>query len=87
MINISTTSLAARIIAAAFTLCALGAHAAGFQQAAAADTGGQSITIGIWYPSQAPTRAVSMGPTTMAVAMSAAVGAAANADAGRRSEI
>ena len=48
-------------------------HAAGFQQGAAADPSGKPLVIGIWYPSLAIAKPVSMGPTTMTVAMNAPV--------------
>ncbi len=48
-------------------------HAAGFQRGVAADPGDKPLVIGIWYPSQAAARPVSMGPTTMTVAIDAPV--------------
>jgi len=47
------------------------AHAAGFQQGVAADPSGKPLVIGIWYPSQTTAKPVSIGPTTMTVAMNA----------------
>ena len=55
------------------TLGATGAQAAGFQHGVAADPSGRPLTIGIWYPSQAAPAAVSIGPTTMSVALNAPV--------------
>ncbi len=52
-----------------FTLCGTCAHAAGFQHGFAADPEGKPLEIGIWYPSQAAAQAVTMGPTTMNVAV------------------
>jgi predicted dienelactone hydrolase len=46
-------------------------HAAGFQHGLAADPNGKPLVIGIWYPSQATVKPVSMGPTTMTVAFNA----------------
>ena len=54
-------------------LAATCVHAAGFQQGAAADPSGKPLVIGIWYPSLAIAKPVSMGPTTMTVAMNAPV--------------
>jgi predicted dienelactone hydrolase len=44
------------------------AHAAGFQHGFAADPGGKPLEIGIWYPSGAIPKPISIGPTTMSVA-------------------
>ena len=52
-----------------FTLCGTCVHAAGFQHGFAADPDGKPLEIGIWYPSQATTQPVTMGPTTMSVAV------------------
>lgn len=49
------------------------AHAAGFQNGSAADPEGKPLVIGIWYPSQATAQPVSMGPTTMIVAVNGGV--------------
>jgi predicted dienelactone hydrolase len=57
----------------AFMLAATGVHAAGFQQGVAADPIGKPLVIGIWYPSQTVAKPVSMGPTTMNVAINAPV--------------
>jgi hypothetical protein len=46
---------------------------AGFQQGVAADQSGKPLVIGIWYPSQTIAKPVSMGPTTMTVAINAPV--------------
>jgi len=48
-------------------------HAAGFQHVLAADPDGKPLEIGIWYPSQAAARPVTMGPTTMTVAVNGAI--------------
>lgn len=56
-----------------FMLAATCVHAAGFQQGVAADPGGKPLVIGIWYPSQTVAKPVSMGPTTMSVAINAPV--------------
>lgn len=53
------------------------AHAAGFQHGFAADPDGKPLQIGIWYPSQATPKAVSMGPTTMTVAVNGTVAGSA----------
>jgi hypothetical protein len=49
--------------------CASEVHAAGFQRGVAADPDGKPLDIGIWYPSAATGRPVTMGPTTMSVAL------------------
>jgi predicted dienelactone hydrolase len=49
------------------------AHAAGFQQGVAADPDSKPLVVGIWYPSQAAGKPVSLGPTTMTVAFNAPV--------------
>jgi predicted dienelactone hydrolase len=61
----------------AFMLAATGVHAAGFQHGVAADPIGKPLDIGIWYPSQTVAKSVSMGPTTMTVAINAPVNAKA----------
>ena len=48
-------------------------NAAGFQRGLAADPDGKPLEIGIWYPSMAVAKSVSMGPTTMSVAMNAPI--------------
>lgn len=48
-------------------------HAAGFQTGIAADPDGKPLEIGIWYPSQAAAQPVTMGPTTMRVAVNGAI--------------
>lgn len=60
-------------LAACIWLAGAAVHAAGFQQGMAADPGGQPLAIGIWYPSLAATRPMEVGPTTMSVAVDAAV--------------
>lgn len=46
-------------------------HAAGFQRGLAADPDGKPLEICIWYPSLTTAAPVSMGPTTMSVAINA----------------
>ncbi|MFM9425879.1 putative dienelactone hydrolase [Variovorax sp. GrIS 2.14] len=53
----------------ALTLAGTCVHAAGFQRGFAADPDGKPLEIGIWYPSEATTQPVTMGPTTMSVAV------------------
>jgi predicted dienelactone hydrolase len=48
-------------------------HAAGFQQGLAADPDGKPLQIGIWYPSRAPAKPISLGPTTMTGALNGAI--------------
>lgn len=48
-------------------------HAAGFEQGLAADPAGKPLVIGVWYPSRAATKPVSLGPTTLNVAVGAAL--------------
>ncbi|MDB5821045.1 MAG: putative lipoprotein signal peptide [Rhizobacter sp.] len=60
------------VLAAATLVVALAGtcvQAAGFQHAYAADPDGKPLEIGIWYPSQAAATPMSMGPTTMSVAV------------------
>lgn len=68
-------SLPPRRLALAAFLALAGAHvhAAGFQQGMAADPDGKPLAVGIWYPSPATPRPLSLGPTTMEVAADAAV--------------
>lgn len=61
------------ISACALALAATCAQAAGFQHGVAADPNGKPLKIGIWYPSQAPTLPLALGPTTMSVAMNGPV--------------
>lgn len=68
--------LTSRLILAVSTVFALAgtsAHAAGFQHGVAADPDGKPLEVGIWYPSQDAVRPVTMGPTTMEVAVNGAV--------------
>jgi len=67
------SKLLSSVAAMAILLIGTFADAAGFQQGAAADPDGKPIVIGIWYPSQTVAKSVSLGPTTMAVAMNATV--------------
>lgn len=53
----------------AFTLLGTCVHAAGFQHGFAADPDGKPLAIGIWYPSQATAQPVTIGLTTMSVAV------------------
>ena len=66
-------TLTSRLLSAAttlvFTLCGTCVHAAGFQHGFAADPDRKPLEIGIWYPSQATAQPVTMGPTTMSVAV------------------
>lgn len=70
-------TLTSRLFSAAttlvFTLCGVCAHAAGFQHGFAADPDGKPLDIGIWYPSQTTAQPVTMGPTTMNVAVNGTV--------------
>ena len=71
------TSMKLAMLSALTTLAmALGTtcvQAAGFQHGVAADPNGKPLVIGIWYPSQAPAKPMSMGPTTMSVALNGAI--------------
>ena len=69
----NNSSLFSAIAAIAIMLAGTCVHAAGFQQGVAADPNGQPLVIGIWYPSQAIAKPVSMGPTTMTAAINAPV--------------
>jgi predicted dienelactone hydrolase len=57
----------------AMTLAVTCVHAAGFEHGFAADPNGKPLEIGIWYPSQATPKSMSMGPTTMSVAFNGPV--------------
>lgn len=57
----------------AFTVFGTCTHAAGFRQGVAADPDVKPLQIGIWYPSQAPIQPVTIGPTTMSVAVNGAM--------------
>lgn len=61
------------VAAIAIMLAGTCVHAAGFQQGVAADPSGKPLVIGIWYPSQTIAKPMSMGPTTMTVAINAPV--------------
>ena len=67
------SNLLSAVAAIAIMVAGAGVHAAGFQQGVAADPNGKPIVIGIWYPSQAIAKPVSMGVTTMTVAINAPV--------------
>ncbi len=71
--KINTSNLLSVVAAFAFTLAGADVLAAGFQQGGAADEGGKPIVIGIWYPSEAIANPLSVGPTTMRVAINAPV--------------
>ncbi len=71
--KINQSKLLSAIAALAILHAGTGVRAAGFEQGVAADPGGKPIVIGIWYPSQTIARPVSMGPTTMTVAINAPV--------------
>lgn len=71
--KLNQSNLLSAVAAIAVMLAGTGVDAAGFQQGVAADPSGKPIVIGIWYPSQAIAKPVSMGPTTMTVAINAPV--------------
>ncbi|GGC98039.1 alpha/beta hydrolase family protein [Undibacterium terreum] len=68
MKNLKSTVLSALTILG-MTLAATCAQAAGFQHGFAADPDGKPLEIGIWYPSQAAPKPVTMGATIMSVAV------------------
>lgn len=67
------TTLTSKLIFAfttlAISLAGTCVHAAGFQRGFAADPDGKPLEIGIWYPSKAAVQPMSIGPTTMSVAV------------------
>ena len=71
--KLTQSNLLSAVAAIAIMLAGTWVHAAGFQQGVAADQGGKPLVIGIWYPSQTIAKPVSMGPTTMTVAINAPV--------------
>jgi predicted dienelactone hydrolase len=71
--KINKSNLLSAVAAIAIMFAGACVQAAGFQQRVAADQGGNSLVIGIWYPSQTIARPVSMGPTTMTVAINSPV--------------
>jgi predicted dienelactone hydrolase len=71
--KINRSDLRSAVAAMAIMLAGTCVHAAGFQQGVAADPSGKPLVIGIWYPSQAIAKPVSIGPTTMSVAVNAPV--------------
>ena len=71
--KINKSKLLSAVAAIAIMLSGTCVHAAGFQQGVAADPNGKPLVIGIWYPSQSIAKPVSMGPTTMTVAINAPV--------------
>lgn len=64
-----TSKLFSAVTTLVFTLCGTCVQAAGFQNGFAADPDGKPLQIGIWYPSQATTQPLTIGPTTMSVAV------------------
>ena len=64
-----TSRLFSAVTTFVITLAGTCVHAAGFQHGFAADPDGKPLEIGIWYPSQATVQPVTMGPTTMSVAV------------------
>ena len=71
--KINKSNLFSAVAMIATALAGACVHAAGFQQGVAADPGGKPLVVGIWYPSQAAAKPVSLGPTTMTVAFNAPV--------------
>jgi predicted dienelactone hydrolase len=71
--NIKISHLFSAVAMIATALAGTCVHAAGFQQGVAADPGGKPLVVGIWYPSQAAAKPVSLGLTTMTVAFNAPV--------------
>ncbi|MBW8832401.1 MAG: prolyl oligopeptidase family serine peptidase, partial [Burkholderiales bacterium] len=71
--KINKSNLFPAVAAMAIMLAGTCVHAAGFQQGVAADQSGNPLVIGIWYPSQTSAKPVSMGSTTMTVAINAPV--------------
>lgn len=67
-----TSQLFSAATALVITLAGTGVQAAGFQHDFAADPDGKPLEIGIWYPSRDTARPVTMGPTTMSVAVNSA---------------
>ncbi len=65
--------LSRALTALALSALAVCAHAAGFQRGLAADPDGKPLQLGIWYPSLAAAVPLSLGTTTMAVALNGAV--------------
>ncbi|MES2316083.1 MAG: dienelactone hydrolase [Pseudomonadota bacterium] len=72
MNNLKLTMFSA-LSALAMTLATTCVHAAGFQRGIAADPSGKPLQIGIWYPSQASPKSISIGSTTMLVALNGPV--------------
>lgn len=71
--NINISHLFSAVAMIATALAGTCVHAAGFQQGVAADPDGKPLVVGIWYPSQAAAKPVTLGPTTMTVAFNAPV--------------
>jgi predicted dienelactone hydrolase len=63
------SKLVSAVATCVITLAGNCVHAAGFQHGFAADPDGKPLEIGIWYPSQATAQPVTMGLTTMSVAV------------------
>ena len=57
----------------AIALASTCVHAAGFQRGFAADPDRKALEIAIWYPSKSMVQPLSMGPTTMSVAVNGTV--------------
>jgi predicted dienelactone hydrolase len=69
--KIRRSNLFSAVVMIATAVAGACAHAAGFQQGLAADPDGKPLVVGVWYPSQAAGKPVSLGPTTMTVAFNA----------------
>jgi len=67
-----TSRLPAAVTTFVIALAGSCVHAAGFQRGVVAHPDGEPLEIGIWYPSQAAVQPVTMGPTTMSVAVNGA---------------
>jgi len=64
-----TSKLLFTLTAIVIALAGTCVHAAGFQHGFAADPEGKPLAIGIWYPSQATAPPITIGLTTMSVAV------------------
>ena len=67
--KILKSHLSSALTALTLALASPYVHAAGFQHGYAADPIGKPLEVGIWYPSKATARPMSVGPTTMSVAL------------------
>lgn len=65
-LKLAVSCVLAPVALALATTCV---HAAGFQRGFAADPAGKPLEIGIWYPSQATPQLLTIGLTTMSVAV------------------